>query len=119
MSADAPRQRTSLHRVDGRQEPRPLRGLEKVARIYGRVKCGDVMMAWDYAKECALPEGELLADRNRWAESERARWLHGALPPIDPKLSDGGAWRGSCEGGAKKEATDVEQRLARTGRLRT
>ena len=27
--------------------------------------------------------------------------------PNDPKLSDGGAWRGSCEGGAQKEATDV------------
>ena len=30
--------------------------------------------------------------------------------PNDPKLSDGGAWRGSCEGGAKKEAADVGQR---------
>ena len=27
--------------------------------------------------------------------------------PNDPKLSDGGAWRGGCEGGAKKGATDV------------
>ena len=39
--------------------------------------------------------------------------------PNDPKLSDGGAWRGSCEGGAQKEATDVKERLARTRRLRT
>ena len=30
--------------------------------------------------------------------------------PNDPKLSDGGAWRCSCEGGAKKEATGVGQR---------
>ena len=30
--------------------------------------------------------------------------------PNDLKLSDGGAWRGSCEGGAKKEATDVGKR---------
>ena len=30
--------------------------------------------------------------------------------PNDPKLSDGGAWRGSCEGGAQKEAADVGQR---------
>ena len=38
--------------------------------------------------------------------------LHGrcAESPNDPKLSDGGAWRGSCEGGAKKEAADVRQR---------
>ena len=39
--------------------------------------------------------------------------------PNDPKLSDCGARRGSCEGGAQKEATDVEQRPARTRRLRT
>ena len=39
--------------------------------------------------------------------------------PNDPKLSDCGARRGSCEGGAKKAATDVRQRLARTRRLRT
>ena len=43
----------------------------------------------------------------------------GAQSPNDPKLSDGGAWRGSCEGGAQKEATDVKQSHDRTGRLRT
>ena len=37
--------------------------------------------------------------------------------PNDPKLSDGGAWRGSCEGGAQREATDVGQRHDRTGRV--
>ena len=41
-----------------------------------------------------------------------------AKSPNDPKLSDGGAWRGSCEGGAQKEATDVGQRPGRTGRAR-
>jgi hypothetical protein len=30
--------------------------------------------------------------------------------PNDPKLSDGGAWRGSCAGEAKGTATDVGQR---------
>ena len=38
--------------------------------------------------------------------------------PNDPKLSDGGAWRGSCEGGAQREATDVGQRHGRTRRVR-
>ena len=38
--------------------------------------------------------------------------------PNDPKLSDCGARRGSCEGVAKKEATDVEKRRARRRRLR-
>ena len=33
------------------------------------------------------------------------------------KLSDGGAWRGSCEGGAQKEATDVELCHERTRRV--
>ena len=37
--------------------------------------------------------------------------------PNDPKLSDGGAWRGSCEGGAQKEATDVGQSHDRTRRV--
>ena len=36
--------------------------------------------------------------------------------PNDPKLSDGGAWRGSCEGGAKKEHTSYGKRwLGRDG----
>ena len=35
---------------------------------------------------------------------------NGRKRPNDPKLSDGGAWRGSCEGGAQKEAADVGQR---------
>ena len=35
----------------------------------------------------------------------------------DPKLSDRGAWRGSCEGGAQKEATDVGQSHDRTRRV--
>jgi len=39
-------------------------------------------------------------------------FIHGTrvATPNDPKLSDGGAWRGSCEGGAQKEAPDVGQR---------
>ena len=37
--------------------------------------------------------------------------------PNDPKLSDGGAWRGSCEGGAQKEAADVGQSHDRTRRV--
>ena len=36
----------------------------------------------------------------------------------DPKLSDGGAWRSSCDGGAQREATDVGQSHDRTRRVR-
>lgn len=32
------------------------------------------MMAWDYAKEVAVPEAELKADKLRWAASEKAKW---------------------------------------------
>ena len=38
--------------------------------------------------------------------------------PNDPKLSDGGAWRGSCERRAQNEATDVGQSHERTRRAR-
>jgi len=58
----------------GAASVRPLRGLEKVCKLYGRMKCGDVMMAWDYANECAIPEKELRADKARWAASEKAKW---------------------------------------------
>ena len=48
--------------------------------------------------------------RNPWFQWQRAT-------PNDPKLSDGGAWRGSCEGGAQREATDVGQSHDRTRRV--
>ena len=38
--------------------------------------------------------------------------------PNDPKLSDGGAWRGSCEGGAKKEAYELRRRWLGRRRVR-
>jgi len=42
------------------------------------MKCGDTMMAWDYANNVALPESELRKDKSRWAASERAKY--GVLP---------------------------------------
>lgn len=51
-----------------------LSGLQKVCKIYGRMKCGDTMMAWDYANEVVIPEAELRNDKARWAESERAKY---------------------------------------------
>ncbi len=44
-------------------------------------------------------------------------WIHTGREetPNDPKLSDSGARRGSCEGGARKEATDVGQSHDQTG----
>jgi hypothetical protein len=52
--------------------------LQKLCKLYGRMKCGDTMMAWDYLNNVALPEAELRKDKARWAASERARY--GVLP---------------------------------------
>jgi hypothetical protein len=38
------------------------------------MKCGDTMMAWDYANDCAVKESVLKADKERWIKSEQARW---------------------------------------------
>ena len=45
-----------------------------------------------------------------WFGGHRFSSCQCASTPNDPKLSDCGARRGSCEGGAKEEATDVRQR---------
>ena len=39
------------------------------------MKCGDTMMVWDYANDCAIPEKEMEADKARWAASEKAKWM--------------------------------------------
>ena len=58
----------------GGQAPKALSGLQRVCRAYGRMKCGDTMMIWDYANEVAVTEKEFKADKVRWAESEKAKW---------------------------------------------
>ena len=58
---------------------RHLTGLQRVCKAYGRMKCGDTMMAWDYANEIAIPEKELMADKARWAESEKAKWAQAGI----------------------------------------
>jgi hypothetical protein len=52
-----------------------LSGLQKVCRTYGRMKCGETMMVWDYANECAVPESEMKPGSERWKGSERAKWM--------------------------------------------
>jgi len=64
-------------------EPK-LSGLQRIAFIYGRIKCGDTMMAWDYANNVALPEKELIADKERHAASERAKWENSRSVRINP-----------------------------------
>jgi hypothetical protein len=51
-----------------------LHGLEKICRLYGRMKCGDTMMVWDYTKEKAVPESELKTGSKQWRASEKAKY---------------------------------------------
>lgn len=61
------------------QVVRALRGLERICKLYGRMKCGATMMVWDYANECAVPEKEMPAGGKRWAMSEKAKWSNAKL----------------------------------------
>lgn len=53
---------------------RQLRGLEKVCKLYGRMKCGDTMMVWDYARNVAVPESEMRLGSKRFTASEKAKY---------------------------------------------
>lgn len=59
---------------------RELRGLEKICRAVGRMRCGDVLWVWDYANEVATPEDNMPEGGERWEQSERARWTTPSLP---------------------------------------
>jgi hypothetical protein len=51
-----------------------LHGLQKLCKLFGHMKMGEVVYVWDYVNEVALPEKELLADKARWAASEKLKW---------------------------------------------
>lgn len=51
-----------------------MRGLEKVCKIYGRLKVGDVLWVWDYHRNKAVPDYKLKAGSNDWKLSEKAKW---------------------------------------------
>jgi hypothetical protein len=50
-----------------------MAGLARLCKMYGRMEVQGVMWAWDYARDEAVKESELKADRQRWEASERAR----------------------------------------------
>ena len=58
----------------GSMEKKALSGLQRMCKAYGRMKCGDTMMVWDYANDVAVSEKELEFGGERWAESEKAKW---------------------------------------------
>ena len=51
-----------------------LSGLQRICKLYGRVKCGKNMMVWDYANDCAVKEALMKPGSDRWKASERAKW---------------------------------------------
>ena len=103
--------------LTNREEWEKCRTLSAAAKLLIDEK-PDSELGWTLY-DMQLARWMLLVGAERRADNGTCDPECGAVPPIDPKLSDSGAWRGSCEGGAKKEATGVRQRRARTRRLRT
>lgn len=59
-----------------------LRGLEKICKIYGSMKCGDTLFVWDYANDEAVPKVDMPCGSVQWKASEKAKhqWLK-SIPP--------------------------------------
>lgn len=53
---------------------KPLTGLQKVCKMYGRMKAGNTMFVWDYANDEAVPESEMRPGTERWKASQKAKY---------------------------------------------
>jgi len=51
-----------------------MSGLNRLCKLYGRLKIGDVLYVWDYKADKAVPASEMEEGSPRWKESERAKW---------------------------------------------
>jgi hypothetical protein len=51
-----------------------LAGLQKLCKLYGRLKINGTMMVWDYVNNVAVAESEMKKDPERLALSEKAKW---------------------------------------------
>jgi len=51
-----------------------MTGLQRICKLYGRMKCGDTIVVWDYAKDVAVTERTMKRNKKRFAASEKARW---------------------------------------------
>ena len=49
-----------------------MHGLQKVLKIYGRMKVGDITYVWDYKNNKAVKESEMT--KEMFAESEKEKW---------------------------------------------
>ena len=51
-----------------------MAGLARVCKMYGGMVINGEKWAWDYAKDEAVKESELMADKERWAASEMVKY---------------------------------------------
>lgn len=58
-----------------------MSGLQRILKAYGRMKCGNVMWAWDYANDKPVVESEMTKEQK--TASERARWMPLRTPQGD------------------------------------
>jgi hypothetical protein len=49
-----------------------MTGLQKICKMYGRLKVGDVMWVWDYANDKPRLEKDMTPDEMK--ASEKAKW---------------------------------------------
>jgi hypothetical protein len=49
-----------------------MSGLQKLCKMYGRIKVGSIIYVWDYVEDRAIPKREMT--KERFAESEKIRW---------------------------------------------
>ena len=58
---------------------RPLRGLEKICKLYGRMKCGGVVWVWNYYRNAAVQEYRMPVGSAEWEKSEKVKWSNAEL----------------------------------------
>lgn len=51
-----------------------MTGLQRICKLYGRMKCGDVLWLWDYVQNKARPASEMTKAEKM--ASEKARWVN-------------------------------------------
>ena len=54
------------------RKTKPMSGLQRICKMYGRMKIQGVMWFWDYARDIAVLE--LVADKERYTASEKAKY---------------------------------------------
>lgn len=62
-----------------------MAGLRKILKLYGRMKVGDILWLWDYAREEPVKASDMPNGSERWKASEKAKWMHLNPQPTESK----------------------------------